>query len=167
MNGQTGGQYITTVFSDNIVYWPKRATCSGWTGTCSTFWILSANMYVTTVHPFICENVDQHGGFSDNVLRAGQPDTWLAKWLVLRCQPRNTGIVQHAAFCNVISKITFVYIKASLFPISCLNFKICIITHFSQLFFPYGIVGSGLSEEQIAQVDDKPMLQSAVRHAWC
>jgi hypothetical protein len=56
-------------------------------------------------------------------------------------------------------------VSASLFPISCQDFKIFILTHFSQLFFSCGVVGSGLSEEQIAQIDDKPMLQSAVRNA--
>ena len=58
-------------------------------------------------------------------------------------------------------------VSASLFPISSQDFKICINTHFSQLFYPFGVVGSGLSEQQIAQLDDKPILQSAVRHAWC
>lgn len=33
-----------------------------------------------TVHPYICEIVDQHGGFSDNARNTGRtPDTWLAK----------------------------------------------------------------------------------------
>jgi len=43
-------------------------------------------------------------------------------------------------------------VSASLFPISCQDFKICIITHFNKLFFPYGVAGCGLSEEQIAQI---------------